>query len=128
MPAPGIAITRKPSSLCSPSFTPVDLEEVTKQLVKAKAVKHCKRRSVRSDERKGPRPTVEERRGRAKVQLLLLQYREGATRQELADRYEISLRGVGRLLQRHDPQQLDRAPGRTAQCRSRRHGARRLPE
>lgn len=80
-----------------------DLVEALRQLGTAREAAGLdgKRRSVRSTGRVGHVHNVEDRLGEETVCKIIDDYRAGVTGQELADRYEVSLSSVRRMLRKH---------------------------
>ena len=87
-----------------------DLEYTLAALAKAQAAAgRIEPVSVRSD-RSTRSWKVSHRLSEEDVQLLTKEYRAGALRQELADKYKISLSSVGRLLRKHEARLKDNLP------------------
>lgn len=95
-----------------------ELEIATGQLQQAQQEGTPSVRSVRSPDRKGRVWGLAERLSEEDAQLLIKEYHAGALRQELADKYKISLSSVGRLLRTYrgllkDCSRLDNADDST---------------
>jgi hypothetical protein len=88
-----------------------ELGEAARQLERASQDEHDRRsvRSVRSPDRKGRVWGLAERLSRDDVHKIVMSYEAGELRRDIAARYKISVRSVGRLLRKWRAEQEDAA-------------------